>query len=163
MRGREENTSTVLLRDACVGTCLLGYCLAMLWANPSQYYSLVILTCNVDHGRWQRTNQASAPSTEFLKENVIADNANSNDRTWLCQNKSVIGCRCDVNHEGRTGKSTVLHLFLQKLNFQWEILYKGTVQVVMLLNGILEVPGSNLCRKTILNVIFLGPFKQIQA
>jgi hypothetical protein len=29
MHGHEENISTVLLRGACVGTCLLGCCLAM--------------------------------------------------------------------------------------------------------------------------------------
>jgi hypothetical protein len=43
VRTQTRNTSTILLHGACAGTCLLGHCLAMLWANPSQYflYSLV--------------------------------------------------------------------------------------------------------------------------
>jgi hypothetical protein len=32
-----ENTSTILLHGTCVGMCLLSRCLAILWANSSQY------------------------------------------------------------------------------------------------------------------------------
>jgi hypothetical protein len=36
--GHIENTaSSLLLRDACVGTCLPSCCLALFWSNPLQY------------------------------------------------------------------------------------------------------------------------------
>jgi hypothetical protein len=48
-----ENASTILLRGACVRTCILTCCLAMLWVNSSQYIlPRVYVSVNNNNGLW---------------------------------------------------------------------------------------------------------------
>jgi hypothetical protein len=53
VHARTRNTSTVLLRGACVRTFPQGRCPAMPWANPSQYIS-VIWTFRKGDRMWTR-------------------------------------------------------------------------------------------------------------
>jgi hypothetical protein len=62
-RGHIENTFTVMLRGACVGTYLLSRCLAMFWSNPFYYYyylqALIALW-----SRWSMCYQQEGTSRE---------------------------------------------------------------------------------------------------